>query len=475
MSDELPEGAEPTPPGVRTMGVIRWILVALAALVAAYAWIAFARTKLGATSTVAEHRPRYICPMHPQVVSDFPGECPICHMSLEPLEPSSASPAASGPGGGILDDSGPARFECPMHPEVRSASPARCPVCKMKLEPIAAGDGGAAPEAPGGVPSGTTAIRLGLDRIQSIGVRTAVAEEAVTSAPLRVTAVVQPPEQGTAEVHVRTPGFVESIRVDQTGVAVGAGQPLLTLYSPEILQAQQELLAMRAWTDASVSPARSKLELLGVSAADIDAVLAKREPIRAITIAAPRAGFVTKKNVVLGSYVTPETTLYEIQDLSRVYVVADVFLADVPHVKVGAEARFTPSGHPEGAGTGKVDLVYPLVSAEARTRRIRMQLPNAGGRAYAPGEFGVVELVTPTRRGVTIPRDALIDTGRSTYVFVVEAPAGAAEQTFVPRSVTTSGGGDRVTIASGLAGATFLIDSESRLQASVAAAAGHHP
>lgn len=329
--------------------------------------------------------------------------------------------------------------------------------------------------ASGSVPPGTTPVTLALDRIQSIGVRTAVAEDRAGASNLRVTAIVMPPEQGVSEVHVHTPGFVEAMHVDQTGVAVRAGQPMVSVYSPEILQAENELLATSQWAGdagaSSTSSARRKLELLGMEPAEIERVLTKREAIRAITVAAPRGGFVTKKNVVLGSYVTPEMALFEIQDLSKVYVVADVFLADVGSVAVGAEGRFIPTGHPDRAAIAKVDLVYPLANAEARTRRVRMQIKNDATKAYAPGEYGIVELVVGSRRGVSIPRDALIDTGTSSYVFVVE-PEGR----FVPRVVAVGGSdADRIFVGSGLtagervvSGATFLIDSESRLQASIA-------
>ena len=320
-------------------------------------------------------------------------------------------------------------------------------------------------------------MKLALDRIQSIGVRTAVAEERTLASSLRVTAIVMPPEQGASEVHVRTPGFVEAMHVDQTGVAVRAGQSMLSLYSPEILQAQNELLATSQWSGdggaISVSSARRKLELLGMAPSEIERVIAKREAIRAITVTAPRSGFVTRKNVVLGSYVTPETTLYELQDLSKVYVVADALLPDVDSVAVGTAGRFTPSGHPDQPVTGKVDLVYPLVNAEARTRRVRMQIPNEASKAYAPGEYGTIEFAPRARRGVTIPRDALVETGSASYVFVVEG-----EGRFVPRTVATAGSdAEHVLIVAGLAagervvsGATFLIDSESRLQASFAQA-----
>lgn len=465
--EPMPEGAEPPPPGVKTMAIVRWVILVAVALLALFMWAAYARERLAPPSATTAKAPKYHCPMHPQIVSDEPGECPICHMTLEPIGAHRTAMPAQGQPLLILDDSGPPAYWCPMDTHVRSAKPGRCPLCKMALEPMPEDAG-----MPAVFPPGTAPIQLALDRIQAIGVRTAVVEERTVTGALRVTAIVEPPEQGTAQVHVRTAGFVEAIHVNQTGKAVQAGQALFALYSPELLQAQQELLTTQGWSgDAGVTAAsaRRKLELLGMTAGEIDRVVAKREPSRAISIVAVRSGFVTKKNVVLGSYVTPEMTLYEIQDLSRVYVVGDVFLRDLGAVSVGATARFVPSGHPSDTATGTIDLVYPVVNAEARTRRVRMQIENKGAKTFTPGEYGTIEIGAHARRALTIPTDAVVDVGSAQYVFLVE-PEGR----FTPKTVTVAGAdGDRLAVE-GLepgtrvvSGATFLVDSESRLQASL--------
>ncbi|HKQ71699.1 MAG TPA: efflux RND transporter periplasmic adaptor subunit, partial [Polyangiaceae bacterium] len=336
---------------------------------------------------------------------------------------------------------------------------------------------------------GTVPITLTLARIQAIGVRTTLVGEGSEAQTLRATAVVAPTEQGVAEVHVRSAGFVERVFVGQTQVAVSAGQPLFTYYSPEIFQAESELLALHDWrgpSDAAntmtgaapADSARRKLELLGMSSRDIDQVVETRTPLRAVTISAPRAGYVMQKGLVAGSYLTPEMKLYEIQDLSQVYVVADVFQGDIGYLQKGTAGKFAPARRPEPSIDVKVDLVYPTLHAEARTTRVRMQVKSTKELLLRPGEFGTVEFATPAPKALTVPRDAVIDTGLATYVFVVQG-----EGVFSPREVVVRADhGDEVSVEAGLSsgervvsGATFLIDSESRLQASAVEALAPAP
>lgn len=494
---DLPSAPEPPPPGVRVMAVVRWIILAMTALVALSSWYGYARADHAAPA--AEAKTRYQCPMHPQIVQDHPGECPICHMDLVPIEtstparPGSAPPAApSGAPAVTTVDAGPSEHAGHVHAHGKAPAPA-------SSAPTAAPASGSPPATTAGVtPEGLTSVHLTLDRIQSIGVRTAMVERRSVARPLRVTAQVTPTETGVSEVHVRTPGFVERVAVGQTGAQVGAGQPLLYVYSPEIFQAESELIAASEWTrvgDAgaasggagelsrAATSARRKLELLGMSAADITRVVETREPMRAIPIHALASGVVTKKNVVLGAYVTPEMALYEIQDLATVYVVADVFARDVAVVQKGMRARFTPS-RTEGAPVdATVDLIFPVADPTAQTTRVRLTVKNPRGTPaeVRPGDFGTVELLPPPRDLLAVPRDALVDTGRATYVFVVGA--GGA---FEPRTVVVAGeADDAVLLSAGVApqdrvvsGATFLIDSESRLRAAVQSApadphAGH--
>jgi Cu(I)/Ag(I) efflux system membrane fusion protein len=474
--------AKPPPRGTRVMAALRWGLVLLSALVAALSWWSYAR---GEEAGASAH---YHCPMHPQIVADAPGECPICHMALEPVPESrnrvraaptpagSAAPSRVAPPKPARSpdepDSAPAsklEYSCPMHPEVKSASPGRCPICKMPLEKP---EPKLAPVAP---VDGVVPVTLELDRVQSIGVRTSVVKAARPAGKLRVTATVESPERQTGQVHVRVPGFVERIAVKDTGVRVARGQELIAVYSPELYQAQSEFLLARRWNatgpNTTLDPARRKLELLGMSGAAIERIAASGEPTRAVSIAAPVSGTVVKKNVVLGSYVTPEIVLYEIVDLSSVYVVADVFQSDIPHVKLGTSGRFSMPARSYAADV-KVDLIYPNVAPESRTTRVRMLVRNKE-LDLMPGQYGSVEFDIPaeTSNHVVVPRDALIDTGLQRYVFVDKGHGR-----FEPRAVSVAAerlaeleldsgvaAGERV-----VSGATFLIDSESRLSASLA-------
>lgn len=463
---DTPEAPEPPPRGVKGMAILRWALVAVSALAAMWTWSAYVSGQHlhGASSSTAA-KTKYQCPMHPQIVSDEPGECPICHMALVPIAPERTVPSApssspsSAPSASVSNPHAghmaPIPGAAPSHPQAGRVVPSPSAVASA-----------------GTIPLGTTPIALTFDRVQSIGMRTSVAEERDTGGSVRVTATVAAPEQGMSEVHVRSAGFVERINVRETGVRVGAGQEMLGVYSPDVFSAESELLAAKSFGEAgvrSVEAARRKLELLGMSARAIDDVLASGKPARVVSIVAPSGGFVSKKSVVLGSYVTPEMALYEIVDLSRVYVVAEVFQRDIANVRVGTEGKFTSSVHPDKTLVGKIDLIYPQVAVEARTTRVRMQLDNKK-LDLRPGEYGTVELALPTRKSVVVPRDAIVDTGRVQYVFVDDGNGH-----LTPRTVAMGGEiGDEIEILAGVSAgdrivtsATFLVDSESRLQASL--------
>ena len=428
--EPMHEGEEPPPPGVKSMAVVRWGLL-FAMIVVAFLSFWFLLAPKPASSA------RYTCPMveHAFVIEDHPGECPICHMQLMPMAADLAEARKRGEGSALQ------------------------------------GEGAAVP--------GVVPVTLELDRVQRVGIRTAKVEETQGAGGLRAPAYVAAPEQGESQVHVRAPGFVEKIGVAQTGVSVGAGQPLFHMYSPEIYRAEEELLTARRFHDAdaggvlgggpTVDAARKRLELLGLTAHDIDDVLAKNAAERLVPVRAPGSGFVVKKNVALGAYVTPEMTLYEVVDLARVYVVAELYAGDLSTVSVGSVAEVTFPG----AATleAKVDLVYPEVNTATRTTRVRLKVKNEK-RVLRPGMYGDALFRGVTSRLLTIPRDALIDTGQSRYVFV-----DLGEGKFAPRAVVVgTSSGDRLQIVEGLrageivvSGATFLLDAESRLESSFVA------
>jgi hypothetical protein len=244
--------------------------------------------------------------------------------------------------------------------------------------------------------------------------------------------------------------------VNQTGITVAAHQPLFTLYSPEIYQAESEFVATGGWTAGdhpnAGDSARRKLQLLGMSDADIDQVVKTKEPLRAITIHAPRAGYIAKKNVVAGSYVVPETALYEIQNLSQVYVVANVFQQDLAYVRRGSEhVRAQPAAQRNGQGESRSHLPDAL-NMEARTTRVRMLVQSPKDAPFRPGNrYRRVRDPTPARHGRAETRGR---PGMYTYVFVV------VDGRFAPRRWCSVPSRRKVTI-SGVTGERVVSEPPS--------------
>jgi Cu(I)/Ag(I) efflux system membrane fusion protein len=387
---------------------------------------------------------------------------------------------------------GEARFYCPMHPQIRSPDPGDCPICFMKLEPIPADRQATVAAAPNasGTASPTpevTAVTLSEEKQRAVGLATSVVESGSLGNRLRVPGVISAPETGLAQVRVRAPGFVEQVAVRQTGAQVKRGQPLAYIYSPDVYRAQEELIAASRWQGVGggasvsggtdiVSAGRRGLELLGLASAEIDEIVRTGRPMRTIPVRATASGFVTRFNAILGSRADPEMVLYEIADLSTVWVIASVHERDVASLKVGAPARFKQSGSEE-ALTGKVDLIEPMLEESTRTTRVRVSFPNKDG-TLRPGQFGEVEFELPASDGLFVASDAVIRTGEHEYIYVATAP-----DRFEPRSVRTGITREgRVQVLSGVAAGdkivtrgSFMLDSESRLQASLAAVATPAP
>ncbi len=447
--DVLPEGEEAAPPGVRAMAIVRWALVVVMAALATVSVLHYAGVLTphgAATATV-----QYYCPMHPAVVQDAPGECPICGMTLVPRQSGGAAPEA--------DDAAPAHD---------AAAPAA-----------------ATTPHDDGVP-GLVSVTLPPERVQLMGIRTATVSRETLGAGLRAVGYVAPNEAGIVQVHTRFSGWIQELRVARTGERVRRGDVLATIYSPALLTTQQEFLNARRYTHPDhdgaapddtnahvqtslVEGARRRLELFGLAPEDVRTLERSGTPLQAVPVRAPRDGYVVDKAAQQGGYVEPETTLFQIADLSTVWVLAEVYESELARLRVGAEATLSLTAYPSESFSGTVDYVYPTLDAATRTVRVRVVFPNPDLR-LRPGMYGDVLLALPATDALVVPRDAVVDTGELTYVFV--ARDGGR---FDPRRVRLGArAGDTVAVEDGLAegevvvtGANFLVDSESRLRAAI--------
>jgi Cu(I)/Ag(I) efflux system membrane fusion protein len=289
---------------------------------------------------------------------------------------------------------------------------------------------------------------------------------------VRAVATIVPDESRISHVHTRVSGWIEHLHVNTTGEIVRAGQPLAQIFSQELLSSQTEYLAARrnaaasGITSAVLASGRTRLGVLGMTPAEIDAIEASGEPKRLVTVVASRSGVVVNRGVTAGTSVDPSTTLLTIADLSRVWVLAEVPESSIPSVRVGtpAELDFPASGRPPF--TARVDFVYPTLTERTRTLRVRLSAANPGG-TLRPGLYGTAAFESAGQNVMTVPRDAVVDTGTQQHVFV------AVGDRFEPRSVTVGMQlADRVEIRAGLkegeqivAAGVFLLDSESRLRA----------
>jgi membrane fusion protein, copper/silver efflux system len=332
-------------------------------------------------------------------------------------------------------------------------------------------------------PDGT--ITLPSDMSAALGVMLATAELGEVTHAIRATGHVAWDETRLTTITPKMSGFVERLYVDNTGQAVRRGQPVLEIYSPELVLAQEELLAavrLDARLATSVAPgvaerslrlaesARQKLWLWDISEAQIAEIERSGRVRRTLTLYAPASGFVVEKMVQAGQAVDAGMPLYRLAELSTVWVEADIYEQDLRFVRVGDVVDIELAAYPESNVAGRVSYIHPDVQQATRTARIRITVANADGR-IKPGMFATVRLETAAaERAVFVPRDAVMRTGTRDIVFVAIGPG-----TFEPRPVRVGTESDgRIVVLSGLiagervvARANFLLDAESRLMESM--------
>ena len=326
----------------------------------------------------------------------------------------------------------------------------------------------------------STRVSVDAASARSLDIRLEIVGRESLTQTVRAVATVVPDESRISHVHTRVAGWVEQLDVNTTGEMVRAGQPLARIFSQELLSSQIEYLSARKNTAASgitsavTTSGRTRLGVLGMAPAEIDAIEQSGEPKRLVTVVAPRGGVVVNRGVTAGTSVDPSTTLLTIADLSRVWVIAEIPEASIPSIRVGSPAQldFPASGRPPF--TVRVDFVYPTLTERTRTLRVRLSAANPGG-VLRPGLYGTASFEATGGNVMTVPRDAVVDTGLEQHVFV------AVGDRYEPRTVIVGAQlADRVEIREGLqegerivAAGVFLLDSESRLR-STGGTGGHN-
>jgi membrane fusion protein, copper/silver efflux system len=374
----------------------------------------------------------------------------------------------------------PTIWTCGMHPQVRQDKPGQCPICGMNLVPMRAveqekpGDGTTAHETVGAPSSvaGHTTVMIPGELQQRIGVRIGRVERGPLKMSVNAIGIVQPDETRVARISIKTEGWVDHLFVNFVGQTVHKGDRLLSIYSPQFLSTQQELLnSLRAERTLGGQPlweaARRRLELWDVPQDEIEQLMRTGQPQKDLVLKSPISGTVLEKNVFEKQYVTPEKELYVIGDLATVWVQAKVYEYEIPHVELGQPATITIPSLPDRRFTGKVVFIQPTVDEVTRTVQVRIEMPNAEG-IFKPGMFAQTSIRHPMGDGLLVPTSAVLQTGQRNIVYRVESG-----DHFVPVEVKISPiqFGDRYQVLEGLkegqrivTSANFLIDSESRIR-----------
>lgn len=411
---------------------------------------------------------QYTCGMHPMIIVDEPGMCPICGMDLTPMKAETLGGIAS------AGEQKVKYWQAPMDPTYISDVPGKSPM-GMDLIPVYEN------EATGGA-----MITIDPTTVQNMGVRTAAVSRGDLSRTIRTVGLVSYEESKQYIVNAKIAGWVEKLYVAETGQHVAKGQKLLEIYSPELMSAQQELLLARdnyhslqqssfatiaESAERLLQSSRKRLQLWDVSDQQIARLEKTGEVRKTVVLYAPYDGIVTMKMVNEGMYVKPGMTLFNLADLSRVWVLADLYEYQLPWVKVGQQARVTLPYVKDREFTAHINYLYPYVEAKTRTVKARIAFDNPA-LELRPDMYVTVHLQGEQVQGVLlIPQQAVLYSGEKQTVFVAQQGGR-----FEPRLVKTGLQGENgmVEVLQGLfegehvvTSSQFMLDSESKLREAI--------
>ncbi|GAB4302643.1 MAG: hypothetical protein Kow0090_18250 [Myxococcota bacterium] len=420
----------------------------------------------------------YTCPMHPIIVQEKPGTCPICGMELVEKKAQSAADVIPKVCGDEQDDEDcetqtekeggeKILYSCGMHPNVIQDKPGNCPICGMELTPMK--KSGGKKRVGGGM-----TVEIDPVMVQNMGVRVEHIKREAIFRHIRTIGEIDVAEDEISLVNLRFSGWIERVWADETWKPVSKGDRLFEIYSPEVLTAQEEyLLALGAGGAGSklAESAAKRLLLWEIPQSFLKEIAKEGNARRTITVRAPRDGYILHKNILEGAYVRAGTDLYRIGNLKKIWVNAEVYEYDAPWIEVGQKATMELSYQQGKVWEGKIAYIYPTVNRKSRTLSVRLEFPNPGVR-LKPGMFATVRIEVEKKENIiAVPTEAIIHSGERRIVFVAKG-GGKYEMKEI---VTGLYGDNRKTeVLSGLneddavvISGQFLLDSESQLQEAV--------
>ncbi|HSO21868.1 MAG TPA: efflux RND transporter periplasmic adaptor subunit [Chondromyces sp.] len=438
-----------------------------------------------ATGTTAHHGDEehaevlWTCPMHPQILQSEPGQCPICGMDLVALEDDATGTAAHQGD----EEHAEVLWTCPMHPQILQSEPGQCPICGMDLVPMEGGD--EAEDAPSPGTAQGAVVRIDPTVVQNMNVTTEVVDRRDIRRTIRTVGYLEYDEDRMVTVTTKYPGYVEKVYVNYLGQSVTKGDPLFEVYSPELVQTQQELLSAQRYVrqlagapddarqraEALLEAAKQRLGYWDVSRRQVESLVESGEIVRTLTVQAPASGLIMKRMHGLeGMRIQPGMEVLHIAGLQTLWLEVEVYENQLPWIREGSRATVTFTYFPGETFTGRVRFVQPELSAKTRTVQLTLEVPNPGGRLRVGMYATVVFEPVMVQDAVTVPSQAVLRTGERNVVVVA-----LGEGRFAPREVVLGPEGEGfVQVTEGLTpgdiivtSSQFLIDSESNLREAV--------